>query len=289
MKHGSLCFIVLSALILAIGASANADVFDGLELYYGFENDNQTAGGIHDQSGNNRNGSAVVVSDSALGYFFDADVPAAIGSGLSIRADGTDEILADTPNYDGILGSNSRTVAAWVKVDTVNSAVGNNLHIIEWGTSDGNGERWNLRRQNGAANQGSLRAEIAGDNRVGVGADMNDGAWHHVAAVFDNTSGSLLEQVTLYFDGEAFTTYADGGGQDPINTSSTVVRIGGGESTASREWNGWLDEVGIWSRPLSADEVGQLAAGATFNVPEPSSTVFIGMVAIGLISRRRKS
>ena len=276
-------------MLLALTNQASAGLIDGLQLYYSFDNDALTPGGINDLSSNGRNGSPIAVADGTLGYSFSTDVPSAVGGGNSLRADGGDEVHADTPtNYSGVLGSNSRTIASWVKVDP-NVGDGQNIHIVEWGTNSA-GNRWSLRREQNNTNgeqQGGIRTEIQTDFRTTAsgGPSLNDDAWHHVATVFDNAGGTKLEQVTMYVDGVAFDTseYLDGSASVDIATSGTGPVLIGGSVLSDRRWNGWLDEVGIWSRPLTPTEIGQLAAGAT--IPEPTT---LCLAAVGLLELRRR-
>ncbi len=286
--RSALTYASLSALGLALTClPASGALIDGLQLHYDFENDTLAAGGINDQSGNTRNGSAIGVVDGTLGYTFTADVPAALGVGTSIRADGGDEIRVDSPNYAGIIGSGSRSVALWVKIDpgvTSNT----NMHMVEWGLNNA-AERYSFRREHAQAGStiGGIRTEIQTDFRTGAagGPSINDGNWHHVASVYDSSGGTLLDQVTMYIDGVAIATYIDGGNVVNFATASATVLIGG-STLVDRRWNGWMDEVAIWDRPLSPTEVSQLAAGAS--IPEPSGSLMLMFGIATLAVRRRR-
>ena len=83
---------------------------------------------------------------------------------------------------------------------------------------------------------------------------VNDDQWHHVAAVLiKGDPPNLHDSVKLYLDGERAAIH-DIGLLDlwPIDTGSEVdVRIG-------RRFNGQIDDVRIYDRPLSVDEVNAL-------------------------------
>ncbi len=79
---------------------------------------------------------------------------------------------------------------------------------------------------------------------------LNDGAWHHVAIVF-NPSTSLA----LYVDGsqdKQLTTSVESSIQ---NISENFVV---GRDTSGRQYDGLIDDVRIWSRQLSGTEISNL-------------------------------
>ncbi|MFH1358367.1 MAG: LamG-like jellyroll fold domain-containing protein [archaeon] len=78
-----------------------------------------------------------------------------------------------------------------------------------------------------------------------------DGLWHHVFCVVNGT------HVTLFFDGVygTSTVLAEG----ILATSTDPLRIGEwGDLSNPRVFNGTIDEVMIWNRTLSYDEVYQI-------------------------------
>ena len=88
-----------------------------------------------------------------------------------------------------------------------------------------------------------------------IAAEAEDDEWHHVAVVVDEAElPNLHDHVTLYMDGTVQEIH-DIGLLDlwPLLTGSDLdVRIG-------RGFTGLLDDVRIYDRPLSEDEVRALA------------------------------
>ena len=85
----------------------------------------------------------------------------------------------------------------------------------------------------------------------GTGSNtLTAGNWYHVAFTYDSTSG-LKGYVNGSIDGTAAANGA-------ISITATNIRIGSDPGIASREWNGIIDDVRIYNRALSADEVYQL-------------------------------
>jgi hypothetical protein len=83
---------------------------------------------------------------------------------------------------------------------------------------------------------------------------LNDDTWHHVAVVVEEAAQpNLHDHVRLYKDGEPATIH-DIGLLDlfPLDTGTELdVRIG-------RGFRGLMDDVRIYDRPLSAQEISAL-------------------------------
>jgi PA14 domain/Concanavalin A-like lectin/glucanases superfamily len=147
------------------------------------------------------------------------------------------------PGYDGILGTQSRTSAAWVNVTKTNAS------IITWGPAGG-GTKWVMRTHNGPA---VLRLECGQGNTWGT-TDLADGQWHHVAAVLDNDGTPDISEVKLYVDGKLDPIA--GGKAQAINTSSgTELQIAYDLNNTGRVFDGMMDDVRIYNRALSESEI----------------------------------
>lgn len=112
----------------------------------------------------------------------------------------------------------------------------------------------------------------SGDHRYSAGTAYDD-TWHHVVYVQKVIDGAMVGR--LYIDG-----VLDAGGPNhpsPVRPlTATVTSIGGvrrGASTApsrSFPFQGMIDDVTIWNRALSAEEIGILHTSGT---PTPDSNV----------------
>lgn len=95
-------------------------------------------------------------------------------------------------------------------------------------------------------------------------AAVNDGQWHQLAAVMPH-DGCRLSDVQLYVDGNPVRVSLRGA--DTKIRMNQAVRLGiGGLNYSNRAFEaldaepfyGAMDEVSIWSRPVSADEIKHL-------------------------------
>jgi len=148
------------------------------------------------------------------------------------------ETFVEITGYKGVTGTRPRTVAAWIKTATTQG------QITSWGTNDF-GKMWNF---------GFVRGRIGVTPHGGylyMNPETHDDQWHHVAAVVrDAESPNLYDDVTLYLDGSVAEIH-DIGLLDlwPLDTGNDLdVRIGQG-------FKGSLDDVRIYDRPLSDEEV----------------------------------
>ena len=154
------------------------------------------------------------------------------------------------------MGSGDLTIMAWVKTTII--VQGN---FMGKGGSFAGGKRYILAYEDGA-NAGRIKCDLDDDGPLpGVGKrtalsssnSLNDGNWHHAAAVRDNAANLLR----LYIDGVEDVT-VDITGMDSLDsTRSAVLGAVLREDTGLpvEEYTGDIDDPRYYSRALSADEI----------------------------------
>jgi hypothetical protein len=88
-----------------------------------------------------------------------------------------------------------------------------------------------------------------------IGPSVNDGGFHHVVAISEQGVSTRL-----WVDG----TLAATGGAPTINNPTSgnqAIWIGDNPDTGDRSWDGLIDDVGIWNRVLTEDEIMALWSG----------------------------
>ena len=214
----------------------SADLTTGLVAYYPFN------GNADDQSGNEHNGTvdgATLVADR-FGHINSA-----------YRFDGNDKIsIPDDPS----LHLQSLTLSAWVK-PAVDMADGQQRVILskeKQGTAGG----YYLAYTRNADKVGAVNFKIMSQGGPATGyhstffvTDLAAGQWYHIVGTYDGTSRKL------YIDGvlkkaitETITLFHD---SEPIQIGVQAPGQGG-------FWNGLIDEVRIYDRALTEDEIQQL-------------------------------
>ena len=104
-----------------------------------------------------------------------------------------------------------------------------------------------------------------------TGKPLNDGEWHHVAAVV-SANGAKLDDVQLYVDGVLQKSCETVGGNSPINTAqANWMGIGVLLSKSSYKldeemgmtgFDGLIDDFALWTRALSPDDLAAVYTGA---------------------------
>jgi len=176
----------------------------------------------------------------------------------AINLDGTKNVIitgGDESEFDFTGGS--MTVSVWCTAAVIDT----NWQCLI-GKGEGNG--WRLHRR-GA----DLPEELSWSGGVGdtpvhgtpitIGGDPE--TWHHVVGVTDGASG--IE--SLYIDNVEVATKSGAVLEDRANR----MRIGENPDALGRGWNGKIDDVAIWARALSVDEIAEIWAdgdGASIEV-----------------------
>jgi hypothetical protein len=164
--------------------------------------------------------------------------------GNALQFDGADKFM-QADSYTGISGSHARTCTAWIRTTMTSAGT-----ILSWGRNDVAGGLWELRINSA----GQLRIPVSGGGINGTTA-INTGQWVHVAAVLPYGADNSGD-IRLYVNG----TLEAGGAvtAQPIDTRlSGPVRIGGSE--VGTPFTGTIDDVRIYNRALTAEEILQLA------------------------------
>jgi len=213
------------------------DISRGLVCWWKFDE----AVGITaaDSSGHGRDGT---LKGGGSMSFDSGSVEGKIGKALNIAGEGD---YIEITGYKGVLGTAPRTVSAWIKTKSDNG------NILLWGRDEG-GEMF-------------IFGFIPGRGRVGITPKggyfyMNDkisnDTWHHVAAVVHEAElPNLHNDVTLYKDGEVAIIHSIGLlDLWPIDTPS------GMDVTIGKGFEGVIDDVRIYDRALSDDEIRLLFA-----------------------------
>ncbi|MFC1603550.1 tetratricopeptide repeat protein [Planctomycetota bacterium] len=145
---------------------------------------------------------------------------------------------------------NQITISSWIKIAKFDKSY---QAIIAKGN-----EAWRLQRFQGTNN---IEFTCTGINIEGqntwegwlFGAiDVNDNQWHHLVGVYDGRS------TILYIDGEQDVSAKASG---KIHITENKLLIGALYEWYPREWNGFIDDVRIYSYALSPEEVKKLYEG----------------------------
>ncbi len=144
------------------------------------------------------------------------------------------------------------TVACWIKVRQFDR---------NWNAIVTKGDDWVLARTRDDDRVAFLCLGPVGGGWPEVYSnEVNDGDWYHIAGVYD---GSRL---SLYQNGDRVDAKTLHGS---INTNWSRVLIGENGQASNRFWNGFIDDVRLYDRALTSQEIGALALAEPPPPPPP--------------------
>jgi len=160
--------------------------------------------------------------------------------GKALSFDGSSNYVS-VPNSPSLNPTNAITVSYWIKKSDASAGM-----PISKGT-------WNQFYSFGS-NQYSFRVYTsAGNLEQYSGVTYNDGNWHMLAATWSNTDG----KIKIYKDGSLAAT-SSGSILGTLNSQTNSLYIGAGPDMGGYYFKGVIDEVQIYPRALTEQEVSAL-------------------------------
>jgi hypothetical protein len=208
-------------------------ILNGLVGWWKFDESSGTI--AYDSSGNGFNGTLTGGPTRTTGKI-----------GGAINFDGINDYI-NIVNFYGVTGNNPRTVSAWIKTP-LNSS--NDKKVVEWGRCCSSGQIWSL----GVTQNGRVRTDAVGSKYSS--SVISNNAWTFIANVFP-LSKTKVESTKNFING----IFSSGTSDNNINIntkSDNNVLIGKGLANNKRWFDGLIDDVRIYDRALSAEEVQAL-------------------------------
>jgi len=170
---------------------------------------------------------------------------AGFSAGDSLNFDGTDDYVAVVDSTS--LDVSKITIAMWFKP----GAVASGYLVSKWNT-DANNRSYSVFLNGGKV---AFDTSIDGSSFVPLlsTSSVSVGSWYHVAAVFDGAANSKI----IYINGSPDKT--DGTVSGNLFNSDSDLTMGILDVGGANYYSGMLDEVLIYNRALTADEVKALS------------------------------
>ena len=214
---------------------------DGLVGYWPFN------GNANDQSGNGNNGTVIsgLLSNDRLG-----------NANSSYYLNGQTDYIT-VPSVSSML-PNRLTMSVWIKIPsnyTGNNGIGPIIRARFYGYvlwfDSSNGSIINILHHNSSAT-----------TTTNTPSNINDNQWHQIVGTFDGTNNNL------YLDGQLISTAVTTTLSNLYYVSDGPVafgRDGNNPSTATAMYQGWIDDIGIWNRALSQQEITNMYNGVNYS------------------------
>ena len=257
----------LLAVVTGLAAgTANADITSGLRAHYTF------SGNANDWSGYGNHGTvngATLATDrfgnAASAYCFDGSSYIDMGNDPSINL------------------ASSLTVSAWFRVDDLSAVISGQALVGKYGPAHSSPEDNQNLLAIGPSSTSSVGkfmfAPYSEAHTTHVQWDYPSsmqGQWAHVTGTYESNIGSL------YFNGNLVATNAFGGAnpyQSSVNLTVGATPFDGPEGFLKRYFVGCMDDIRIYNRALTRNDVSELYV--TEVVPVPGA-VILGMIGLGL-------
>ena len=168
-----------------------------------------------------------------------------VGGALSF--DGVDDFvdLGNPPNLPS--GASARSICAWAMTNTLSTGW---KVVVGYGSPAAS-------QAFGFAQNGGVLSGFGFGNDLLVNNFWQTGLWYHLCLTYDGTTA------TLYADGVQLLS-----GAKALNLVLSRARIGRQVNDAAEFWNGLIDDVRLYDRALTQEEVAGLA-GVTVPFDKP--------------------
>ena len=166
----------------------------------------------------------------------------------------------------GPLGNTSRSVSFWAKTS---SSATNGGYCISYGSDNVNGGEFGLRLNRNCIGPS---IDVSASAITYDYANSNNNIWHHYVVSYDNVVGSDITIILIYIDGILGSPVCDN-----TNASSNNINTATEEPITFGRWcnltgfspiyfDGDLDDIGIWNRSLTPQEIIDLYNGCQLSV-----------------------
>jgi hypothetical protein len=234
--------------------------------------DNGSGNTVYDDTANHNDGTIYgakwTVND---GGQWDNRSDLKFSSGSAMQFDGLDDYVERSYDPCFTPGSSSWTVEAWIKAPSEEDTA---RAIVDWYRCGvhcphdaaasyklritSNKAQWNVRDDNGNV------ATITSSSSVA------DNSWHHLVGTFNpaiNSRKLYVDGVEVNSSSVTLTSLSDGGVSIPLEIGRTFVT---GWGSPRNYFNGVIDEVAIYDRVLSAEEIKAHYERRKYTYAEPT-------------------
>jgi hypothetical protein len=230
-------------------SSRAPSISSGLVGYWTLDGKNMTNGVAQDTSGNSNNGNLFNLATST------AYILGKKGQAINFQSALSPRISVPAASSINDLNTNGMTVSLWAKPASLGTGT-----FISKGDNSSGGHGWAFMED---TSNGRFKFTVMGFTGTDLIVPSANNSialntWAHLTVTWDGTSAT--SGVHLYLNGtEVSQVSPTAGGAGPQSDAAIPIQLGAATGGgANGFYNGVLDDVRVYSRPLSATEVSQL-------------------------------
>ncbi len=221
------------------GIAASSTLSNALVSYYKLD---ESSGVAYDATSTNH-----LTNNNAATF-----VSGKINNGADLELSSTQSFSITDGSQSGFDITSDFSVSAWVKFETITD-----MQLVSKYNPSGNQRAYHLYFQNEGGGALTLRFEnsengITSSDHGSSSFSPSTGTWYHLVASFNAASHTT----TFYKDGVAIGSDSSGTRTSIYNSSASFLI--GGRADVGGTFDGVIDEVGIFSRPLTQGDVNAL-------------------------------
>lgn len=173
--------------------------------------------------------------------------------GAVAKFDGVDDYIDVNYDFDPRYLGGDLSVAFWMKTNKKTL-----INIL--GT-----KQFGVNAQNTVSSFYSYNTTSGSSSRYISGGSVGDEKWHHVISVFDSkTDGNI--SIKLYIDG---TFIGETVASEKFSTLTSKLGIGRWATFSNSPYIGFLDEIKIWKKALTLEEVSKEYTSTKIDIGKP--------------------
>ncbi len=180
-----------------------------------------------------------------------------IGNAAAFAGTGQYVVVADSATKP-LDGMQQLTLSVWInqKVSETDSAIYRTV------VSKSNGQYspivYEIKLRGGAGGKNTVYVSVNGSRPTFYGAtQIGTNEWNHLVLVFDGTAAS--DNVRYYLNGNPERFFTISGATSVARNAACNFYVGAHDSGDTKSFNGIIDEVRVYNRALSGDEIRDLA------------------------------
>lgn len=160
---------------------------------------------------------------------------------------------------DTIWDSDALSITLWMRwVDSDHPDVGNWANVFTISDSNGSGDNgvfWIQHNSNNSKVEFAIHS--TGRNFIQSSTDVTDSVWYHIAAIYNGSWSN--NNMWLYINGgQEASRNKSGDVRNPPNKTKMTMGRWPNPSNIYREFKGDNDEVSIWNRSLTDEEIDSI-------------------------------